>query len=72
MIIRHTADSIRCTIEDGIAYLGFDGYNRKPLTPSQSAILAEIIGLCHSSEIGKAIKAARTCPTPGAALAKLS
>jgi hypothetical protein len=71
MIRRHTADNIRVTFDNGILYLGFDGLNRKPLTPSQIALLAEVVALCDAAEVKRAIDLARKLDTPGAILAAL-
>lgn len=71
MIIRHTTDNIRVTIESGIVFLGFDGLNRKPLTTSQVAVLIGVIALCDATEVKRAIDLSRKHETPGAVLAAL-
>jgi hypothetical protein len=71
MIRRHTSDNIRITIEAGIVFLGFEAINRKPLTPSGVALLADVVALCDAAEVKRAIDLSRKHETPGAVLAAL-
>jgi hypothetical protein len=70
-IRRTTADGLRVTIEDGFLYLGFNAVHRKPLTPSEVALVSGVVELCDGDELKAAVRLARKLATPGAILAAL-
>lgn len=70
-INRTTADNLRASIEGGFLYLGFNAVHRKPLTPPEVGLVAEVIELCDSGELGEVVRLSRKMTSPGAILAAL-
>ena len=67
-IRRMTSDNIRVTIEDGFLYLGFNAIHRKPLTPAEVGLVAEVVELCDWGELKLVVDLVRRLTTPGAIL----